>query len=150
LAVVEEERMSHPLNGCLLKLDRASVHLAALGTAIGDVAGGAPDYLPGRLETPGGRYLFRTVRGRLVPLVLSALAGDVVHNLAAALDYMTWELAVAHTGEGDSRTAFPIFEKRAEYQQYAKRKIEHLHADARAEIERVQPFQVPCTVQHPR
>ena len=102
--------MPHPLDGCLLKLDRASVHLAALGTAI----------------------------------------GDVVHNLAAALDYMTWELAVAHTGEGDSRTAFPIFEKRAEYQQYAKRKIKHLHADARAEIERAQPFQVPCTVQHPR
>ena len=140
--------MTHPLDGCFLKLDRAGAHLAALEEVVREVAGPEPDSLPGELDHAGGRHLFRAQRDRRTPLALSAIVGDAVHNLFTALDYLAWELAVLHRGSGDTWTAFPIFEDREKYQEEAPKKVRRLHSDAQALVERVQPFQVPQAKQH--
>jgi hypothetical protein len=139
----------HPLEGCRLKLARAGVHLTELKEAVDQVVGPEPDRIPGELDPTGGQYLFRAQRDRQVPLVLSVIVGDVVHNLFTALDYLAWELAVAHRGRGDTSTAFPIFDCQKQYEAHAPGKLRHIHPSAQAQIEREQPFRVSPRDLHP-
>jgi hypothetical protein len=43
-----------------------------------------------------------------VPLELSLILGDALHNLRAALDYLAWQLVLASGGQPDDNTSFPV------------------------------------------
>lgn len=137
------------LAGCFTKLARAGAHLEALKAAIADLFGSEPDRVWGEFDLAAGEYVFRAQRRLAVPLEWSAMVGDVVHNLHAALDYLAWELVTANGQQGTPRTAFPIFQDRAVYAKAAERRLEGAAHDARTAIERLQPFQVPPSRGHP-
>ena len=44
-----------------------------------------------------------------VPLAFAAVAGDVVHNLRSALDYLVWQLVISEGNLPGRHTAFPIY-----------------------------------------
>ena len=46
---------------------------------------------------------------RDVPTEWPGLIGDIIHNLRAALDYLAWQLVIAHGGTPNSGTQFPVF-----------------------------------------
>lgn len=145
--------MPHPLDGCFLKLGRASAHLEALKAAARGNTSPKPDHIRGEFDPASGQYLFRAPRDWWPPLELSGIVGDAVHNLFASLDYLVWELAGAHSGKRDRGTAFPIFETEKLYfhpKEGADRKVKYLDPDARACIERAQPFRAPPAQVHPR
>ncbi len=48
---------------------------------------------------------------RSVPLRLSLLAGDAIHNARSALDHLVYQLVLADDGDPSPRTAFPIHVK---------------------------------------
>jgi hypothetical protein len=50
-----------------------------------------PELIPGEYDRDHGAYVFRAPWDMYAPLELSAIVGDVVHNLYAALNYPAWE-----------------------------------------------------------
>jgi hypothetical protein len=141
--------MADQLDGCFVKLARAGAHLDALRTAIEQFFGPDPEHIPGEFDLGSGHYIFRARRAIAVPLEWSAIIGDVVHNVHAALDYLAWELVAANGKTGNTGTGFPIFQDRGEYARGAPRKIAGIHPDAQKLIERLQPFQVSPRDAHP-
>jgi len=121
----------HPLDGVRVKLARARAHLKTFEAHVRETVGPEPDRIPGEFDGNSGQYLFRAQREMRAPLVLSAISGDVVHTLYAALDYLAWELVAANGQTGTTRTAFPIFQNPG------------IHPDAQALIKRLQPFDRP-------
>jgi hypothetical protein len=79
---------------------------------------------------------------------IAGLIGDCMNNLMAALDYIVWELAVAHAGRpvipppvGVDKPSFPLFADPAVFAKNPNRfKGYNFPASALAEIERVQPY----------
>ena len=53
-------------------------------------------------------YLFRFEVFRPIPVRISAIAGDIVHNLRSSLDHFVTALVQQREG-GDGRNAFPIY-----------------------------------------
>jgi hypothetical protein len=139
--------MRHPLDGCFLKLARADQHFDALRAAIAEAIPSEPDIIPGELDPASGAVLFRAQRDSSTPPEWSALLGDLVHNLYASLDHLACALVAANGGKVTRRTAFPIYQDRAEYghpRRGAGRKIAGMAPAAAALIARLQPFQHPA------
>ena len=142
--------MAHPLDGCRLKLVRARAHYTDLRRDIARVIGKERDCAPGVYEATGNEYVFKAPRAMAPKPEWSAIVGDAIHNVHAALDYLVAELVAANSGAEDrSYTGFPIFEDEAKYRTDADRKIKGVHQDAKAIIERLQPFKVPMRDGHP-
>lgn len=106
----ETER--HPLFGAELRVDRAKRHIAELNEVLHQWAQAHPDALTLNRQPDGGfNLLERDDSGLPVDLLAeaSAVIGDVVYNLRAALDYTVYALAViGNNGNEVSGTQFPI------------------------------------------
>jgi hypothetical protein len=139
--------MADKLAGCFIKLDRAQTHISSLRTEIRDFFGHKPDILPGEADLETGDCVFRAQRTIEIPLRWSAVVGDVVHNLNAALNYLVWELISSNGGVGTTGSSFPIFRTRQKYQKDSRRMISGVNPDAMAVFERLQPFHLVEQVQ---
>lgn len=118
--------MADALEGARTKVARAEEHIDGLRTewqafVDTDAYGIAVDLNP---QEDSVWYLisFRVLRP--VPPRISAIAGDIVHNLRSALDYVAAEI-VAHHGGDVARSAFPLYIK-----------AEHFKRDVRDRDER--------------
>jgi hypothetical protein len=94
-----------PFDSPKLKLERARFHISKLDRDIIAFLGGKPfravieaDSTPGRL-----RLTYRL--SEPVPAILSAIIGDTIHNLRAALDLMARDL-VRLDGKSDADVYF--------------------------------------------
>jgi hypothetical protein len=108
--------MTHPLEDCYLKLDRADEHLEAIKTEIQGFLDREPYYVVGQLYpgSPGKLHYLATGKVRAQPpKKLRVLIGDFLHNLRSSLDTLADTLATDPvTGEVPKGTEFPIFENR--------------------------------------
>jgi hypothetical protein len=80
------------------KLDRAEVHLRSLGDQVERYR--AANRYEAALEptdTPD-RVAHRVHVRHQVPVAISTITGDIVHNLRPALDSLAYEMAVRHVG----------------------------------------------------
>lgn len=58
-----------------------------------------------------------------LPLAFSALLGDVIHNLRAALDYSTWAAVDGGIRETNPRgVAFPLYDQEADFTKWANQR----------------------------
>src|SRR4051812_48262035 len=115
--------MQDRLAGFRAKLARARKHLDELQDAAEEYFGADPDILTGIFDAESKTYLFYAQRTISIPLAWSTIAGDVSHNLFAALDYLAWELVAANGQQGTGSTAFPLFTERAKFNKDAPRKM---------------------------
>lgn len=103
---------THPLYGAQIRRDRARRHLAELNEVLRSWAEAHPDALVVDPEPTGGFNLLRRRDAELPQELLpeaSAIIGDVLYNLRAALDYTVYALAVLGNGGNNvSGTQFPI------------------------------------------
>lgn len=108
-----------PLRSCHAKVDRASEHLATLKRECAASVNDTPPYAPsaGQIDAETGWCDIslgpREIQERLR---LSAIAGDVHHNLRSALDYIIAALVTA-SGAALTKQQFPLFEDRAKYRE---------------------------------
>lgn len=99
--------------GAYAKLDRADEHLAELRRALEvhmrrpDLVVGTMAFHPASERGKPGRIV-HSYRVQAVPMRVQAIAGDVIQNLRIALEYVIWQLVLAHGGEPDHWTAMPI------------------------------------------
>jgi hypothetical protein len=143
--------MSHPLDGCRLKLARAYRHLEEFKAAAAPITARPPERLPGEYDPSHSQYIFKAPRDMYAPLELSAIVGDVVHNLFAALDYLAWELTpIAERVEPQARSiGFPIYRDQGRYGNAIRFKIPGIDQAVETLIRRVQPFSVSWRDGHP-
>lgn len=114
-------RVQPSLDGVRGKIDRAKDHLAHLKRVVVErppTVGGCTERLDHQAQE---RVLeFRLQKPPEVPLLARLLIGDVVHSLAASLDYLIYQLSLSHQvalGTSDAldvcaahKTHFPIFD----------------------------------------
>lgn len=114
-----------PLDGIDAKLDRAREHLQSFKSeearflehdayAISVVEGESEHIPPGSFamhdDVPHEMIHFSAIVDWVnePPKRLCAIAGDTIQNLRSALDHLAYQLVVAHGGQPDDKTAFPI------------------------------------------
>ncbi|HEY3436014.1 MAG TPA: hypothetical protein VGK41_10215 [Solirubrobacterales bacterium] len=106
---------SASLKGPRLKLDRAKRHLGDLESVIERFFETDPYLVAVEDNSETNRREFRVVRAQPVPMDLSVIGGDAVHNLRSALDHLIWQLVLANGGKPNKRTAFPVWGSEADF-----------------------------------
>lgn len=98
--------------GSKLKIERAKRHISDLETAVQAFFNKGPYQLIGDVDAKTGENVVRVLVNEHIPIELSAILGDAIHNLRAALDYLVCDLI---RGNGDTERhydrGFPIDEK---------------------------------------
>jgi hypothetical protein len=135
-----------PLLGTKLKIERAKRHIRELEAEITAFHNAQPyrvafesEFLQGREERV--KAVVRDVKE--IPIEWSAIIGDIVHNLRAALDLLATDLARANSQT--SRTAltstyFPTGTDRKSFESDALKKIKRLSPTAQRLIRRLEPY----------
>jgi hypothetical protein len=137
----------HPLEGLLLKLNRAERHLEAVKEMVDGFC--ESNFYSTTCELDKKRRLI--VRAKDVedpPPELGVVVGDCVFNYRSALDQFAYALAAAHTDPLPDKlaaaSAFPIYNSGPKFRgrgaRPAARKIAGMSRGARARIERLQPY----------
>ena len=102
-------RSVHPLDGVRAKLTRAQRHSLELDREIRAWFERHPYGHTGEFDRETSEYVFRYRIYETPPVVWSVVFGDIVHNLASALDHLAWQLVILNGREPIERqTAFPI------------------------------------------
>lgn len=139
--------MAHPLDGFVLKLNRAEHHLESLRSAVEGFVKSEFYETVAEFDYKG-RLVARLKNVKEPPPELSVLIGDCVYNLRSALDHLAYALATAHTQplpEAWAKTlAFPIFETGPLYRGKSGRgaapKLRGMSRGTRAAMQRLQPY----------
>jgi hypothetical protein len=106
--------VEHPLDGALLRLDRANVHLDELKASIEGLRRSQEKEIFAQeqfkfIPLPISRPLEGKTTARVdIPLIWPILTGEVAYHLRSALDYLIFELAKKDSGSERDRTQFPI------------------------------------------
>jgi hypothetical protein len=75
------------------------------------------------------------------PMSIGLLAGDIVHNLRAALDHLMWQLVIANGQVPDDQTMFPISrEERLYLKAREGRKVRGIDAEALRRLDALKPY----------
>ena len=136
--------MTHPLDGPLAKLQRAEEHIVALDREIATWLLGRPHPIGltflGHSEEFQNKFRFEF---REPPPHAGLVFGDVVTNLRASLDHITWQLALSQCGPDavpSRRTAFPIQREPDRFRSVALDALKHVPVAAWDLIECLQPY----------
>jgi hypothetical protein len=90
------------------KIGRARKHLAEFEQQLREHANSKPSQVV--REREGDEFVFRAKTLRETPVELALIAGDVIHNVRAALDHLA-AMIVAKNGGDINGSQFPITEK---------------------------------------
>lgn len=141
--------MAHPLDGPRGKIERAKDHLADLQAKVRQFLADGPYSVFEEVDADTGENVVR-VRVRLpVPPRVTAIVGDLAHNLRSALDYLARQLVLANGSTPDTSTEYPIFWDPKAYKAGFARKVRGMSKPAVALIDRTQPYLFPEPTQHP-
>lgn len=101
--------MYHPLEGARAKIARANEHLEELRVEWHVFIADQPYGIRIEADPDPTCYLFYFEVRREIPMRMSVIAGDIVHNLRSALDHSIAALAYKHTGKHNRSSAFPVY-----------------------------------------
>ena len=128
-----------------VKIEQANKHIEELERATSVFHDATPPPYEIYFED-SPKKLERTYRIRVhkkIPLEISALIGDVLHNLRSALDHLAWHLVTSRSIEPKatpSHIYFPIFETAQKYHANKMRKIQGMTKEAIQIIDAIEPY----------
>jgi len=132
------------MDGPRAKLDAAEDHFKTLDEHIGAFLRSEPyDVTIEFDDREGYRFVVVAHVHETPPLKISTLIGDVVHNLASALDHTAYELARMRSGRPVEMTSFPIYADIRDYRKFRRRRncwLRCLTIKDRAYLQRLQPY----------
>ncbi len=136
--------MVYALDGCREKIGRAREHVRNLDAEITEFIESAPPTITVITKSDpatGGVRQSIVIDGPKIPLRLSVIAGEVVHQLRSSLDHLIWQLVVANGSHEPSRLLeFPVVRDSTNYASAAGQKLKGVRADAAELIESLQPY----------
>ena len=94
-----------PLYGPTLKIERSKCHISEFQETAQRFLGDRPYKLVAKSDAEGTKLVIRVKK--TIPLELSAIIGDAVHNLRSALDLLACDL-VRRAGKSVDRVYFPF------------------------------------------
>jgi hypothetical protein len=107
--------MSSSSDGIRAKLERAKQHILDFERAKKAFIDAKPYRLRLKHDRKTGIWEHRIDALESVPFSLSVIAGDVVHNLRATLDYLVYELIRANGARPADNCGFPVFQAARTY-----------------------------------
>lgn len=132
--------MSHPLDGCWAKIERANENIKNLEAEIAAFVQPDPYIIAGNVDHQTKECTF-VAHAKAIPLRFSVLAGEIIHHLRSSLDHLIWALVLQRHTSPDFKVQFPICLRAEEFE--AARKggiINGISGSAQAIIERLQPY----------
>src|SRR4029077_7701458 len=87
-----------PLVGVNLKIERAKLHLGNLESEIKQFLARKPFQIITEDEPATGDLVYKIQIAEPIPMALSTIIGDIIHNLRSALDHLAWHLVVINNG----------------------------------------------------
>lgn len=97
--------------GPKLKIERAKGHILDLETAIKAFLNTNPYGLAREVDPQTGENVYRVLVKESVPITLSGIIGDAVHNLRSVLDYLACDLIRANGQSNAEHGGLPIRER---------------------------------------
>jgi hypothetical protein len=141
--------MTHPLNGCRAKLDRAENQLDALGDQLRNIFEGDAYTVGGQFNEVDYSISIVLEEREQFPVIEWGLAlGEAVHHIRGSLDHLVYQLVVAQSGRPHTSHQFPIVKKEKDWKSKVvnppknKRRgaLDFVHRDHIAAIKRFQPY----------
>jgi hypothetical protein len=135
--------MSHPLDGCRAKIERADQHITNLKSEVQafvrHLEGTNPPVRQFNPQTGQHEYILQL--GTDPPLIVSILAGEVLYHLRSSLDHLIGQLLRANKASESAlrMSEFPVFVDGAKYPTYGRRKIQGVSDEATTLIDKLQP-----------
>jgi hypothetical protein len=101
--------MTVGLDGVRVKLRRAGLHIAELRTRLAPLADEATNSIVGApADDNPSKLVYRVTHMPGIDPIVSAVVGDIVHNLGSALDHLACQLVMLDSGQPNDSTVFPI------------------------------------------
>lgn len=122
-----------------LKIERAKKHIADLDAERVKFLGTDPYVGVPKFHPEANRTEFVLQSLPPVPVSISTILGDAVHNLRVALDYLAYEL-VRSAGVEPKGIYFPISESIEKHKSESSRKTKGMPQAAKDDIDRMQPY----------
>ena len=131
------------------KLERADQHLKALTVAIEAFIATDPYGVVRKLDAEGAEHVYLFDKFIDPPECIGLLVGDVVHNLRTSLDHIVLALAqkgakdvgVEMTRRAERPIQFPVAIAPEQFEdQIGRRRLRYVEPEAKAVIERLQPY----------
>ncbi len=130
------------LSAIRVKIERAKEHISDLQNRIQAFLNANP-YQIGTKRNPQTRQLIYYLTSvQEPPLMLAAIAGDIVQNLRSSLDHLAFQLFLLGRKAGTSavHVYFPIFDSPDEYKTGAPGKVKGMREDAVKAIDATKPY----------
>lgn len=140
-------KVSNRAAGIYVKIERAKRHLRDLEALVQDFFASNPYEIVVHDEPHTGDRVFKVRILQEPPLEWSAIVGDLVHNLRAALDLLICELV---RGEGrlvTDKTGFPIAKGAKEFKSGYQQKLQGASNEVVQIVKRLKPYKggtTPC------
>jgi hypothetical protein len=132
--------MSHPLDGCWAKIERAKEQIQNLEGEITALLNSGAYSIAGECQLDRQRYVFKIV-GPSVPLRIAVVAGEIVHHLRSGFDHVIWALASKNRLPDEERITFPVCETPEKYAKAVRDgMIKGIPASEHPLIEAQQPY----------
>jgi hypothetical protein len=132
--------MSHPLDGCWAKIERAKENIKNLETEITAFVQ-TDNYVVIRNVDHKTMECTFTALPQSIPLRFPVLAGEVVHHLRSSLDHLIWALVLSRHKAPDFKVQFPICTTEQEFLAARKRGIVKGVSDrAQTILQSLQPY----------
>jgi hypothetical protein len=129
--------MTGDLASVEVKLERARRHLAELEARTKAIVAACRKAIVHERDERTAEHVFRFDQVPVVENDVGAIAGDVIHNLRAALDYLAWQLVLVSGNLPTRRTGFPIEEVQGSELPQIAPGVSH---EMRACLDAVQPY----------
>ena len=112
--------MTHPLDGCWAKVERANEHIKYLTAELQRILDGntrvyglTVERNPDTLE-----FVVKAFDDGMdaVPLRYSVIVGETIHQLRSCLDHLVWALVLRRHSNPSFKVSFPICETRKKFE----------------------------------
>lgn len=117
-------------DGVRIKFARAELHAQELRKQIADYLQSSPFEPYEEEEASSGDLIVRVRVQQNPPLALGGIIGDVIHNLRAALDQITWNLVLANGHTPNTSTQFPVGKDQSDFGKAVKSRLKGVSSDA--------------------
>jgi hypothetical protein len=123
-----------------VKVKWAKKHLGDLEVARDRFIETKPYVIESEREPHTGNDRFYVTKLQPPPLDIGLIAGDAIHNLRSALDYLAYQLVLINHRTPNGQTGFPIFEDAARYEAHRSGKVEGMAQSAIDAIDDAKPY----------
>lgn len=133
--------MTHPLDGCQAKLERAHESIISLDTEIQQYLKESPHpKVTGAFKPDGLIYEFTAYGRPIAPLRFQVITGEIIHQLRSCLDHLIYAL-VTHNGNKPSKSnQFPTCSNEPDFKSRASKLLQGVSHEAYIKITEMQPF----------